>query len=62
MLTTDGWSEDEVLRLCRLLGRALPAPGGSRRGNAARPSASLEHRERHAAVEYIVAHGIASST
>lgn len=60
MLTTDGWSEDEVLRLSACLEEHFPHPVARAVINAARER-GLEHRERHAAVEYIVAHGIASS-
>jgi soluble P-type ATPase len=60
VLTTDGWSEDEVLRLSACLEEHFPHPVARAVINAARER-GLEHRERHAAVEYIVAHGIASS-
>lgn len=60
VLTTDGWSEDEVLRLFACLEEYFPHPVARAVVNAARER-GLEHRERHAAVEYIVAHGIASS-
>ena len=60
VLTTDGWSEDEVLRLSACLEEHFPHPVARAVVNAARER-KLEHRERHAAVEYIVAHGIASS-
>ena len=60
VLTTDGWSEDEVLRLSACLEEHFPHPVAHAVVNAARER-GLEHRERHAAVEYIVAHGIASS-
>lgn len=60
VLTTDGWSEDEVLRLSACLEEHFPHPAARAVINAARER-GLEHRERHAAVEYIVAHGIASS-
>lgn len=59
-LTTDGWSEDEVLRLSACLEEHFPHPVARAVINAARER-GLEQRERHAAVEYIVAHGIASS-
>ena len=59
VLTTDGWSEDEVLRLSACLEEHFPHPVARAVVNAARER-GLEHRERHAAVEYIVAHGIAS--
>ena len=60
VLTTDGWSEDEVLRLSACLEEHFPHPMARAVVNAA-GERGLEHRERHAAVEYIVAHGIASS-
>ena len=60
VLTTDGWGEDEVLRLSACLEEHFPHPVARAVVNAARER-GLEHRERHAAVEYIVAHGIASS-
>lgn len=60
VFTTDGWSEDEVLRLSACLEEHFPHPVARAVVNAARER-GLEHRERHAAVEYIVAHGIASS-
>ena len=60
VLTTDGWNEDEVLRLSACLEEHFPHPVARAVVNAARER-GLEHRERHAAVEYIVAHGIASS-
>lgn len=60
VLTTDGWSEDGVLRLSACLEEHFPHPVARAVVNAARER-GLEHRERHAAVEYIVAHGIASS-
>ena len=60
VLTTDGWCEDEVLRFAACLEEHFPHPVARAVVNAARER-ELEHRERHAAVEYIVAHGIASS-
>ena len=60
VLTTDGWSEDEVRRLSACLEEHFPHPVARAVVNDARER-GLEHRERHAAVEYIVAHGIASS-
>ena len=60
VLTTDGWSEDEILRLSACLEEHFPHPVARAVVNAA-CERGLEHRERHAAVEYIVAHGIASS-
>ncbi len=60
VLTTDGWDEDEVLRFAACLEEHFPHPVARAVVNAA-CERGLEHRERHAAVEYIVAHGIASS-
>ncbi len=60
VLATDGWSEDEVLRFAACLEEHFPHPVARAVVNAANER-KLEHRERHAAVEYIVAHGIASS-
>ena len=60
VLTTDGWSEDEVLRLSACLEEHYPhsmakavVAEALRRG--------LRHEERHSRVEYLVAHGISSS-
>ena len=50
VLTTDGWSEDEVLRLSACLEEHFPHPVARAVVNAARER-GLEHRERHAAVE-----------
>lgn len=60
VLTTDGWSEDEVLRLAACLEEHFPHPVARAvvRGAEER---DLKHRERHAEVEYIVAHGLVSS-
>lgn len=51
---------DEVLRLAACLEEHFPHPVARAVVNAALER-GLEHRERHAAVEYVVAHGIASS-
>lgn len=53
VLTTDGWSEDEVLRLAACLEEHFPHPVARAvvRGAEER---DLKHRERHAEVEYIV--------
>lgn len=59
VIPTDGWSEDEVLRFAACLEEHFPHPV-ARAVVAAAQERGLEHRERHAAVEYIVAHGIAS--
>ena len=60
VLTTDGWSEDEVVRLSACLEEHYPhsmakavVAEAARRG--------LRHEERHSCVEYLVAHGISSS-
>ncbi len=55
-----GWDEDEVLRLSACLEEHFPHPVARAVVNAA-AARGLKHRERHADVEYIVAHGIASS-
>lgn len=60
VLSTDGWTEEEVLRFAACLEEHFPHPVARAVVNAAQKR-GLEHRERHAAVEYIVAHGIASS-
>lgn len=60
MFATDGWSEDDVLRFSACLEEHFPHPVARAVVNAAK-ARGPEHRERHAAVEYIVAHGIASS-
>lgn len=54
------WSRTEVLRFSACLEEHFPHPVARAVVNAA-ASEGLEHRERHAAVEYLVAHGIASS-
>lgn len=60
VIPTDGWSEDEVLRFAACLEEHFPHPV-ARAVVAAAQERGLEHRERHAAVEYVVAHGIASA-
>ena len=60
VFATDGWSEDDVLRFSACLEEHFPHPVARAVVNAAK-ARGPEHRERHAAVEYIVAHGIASS-
>ncbi len=54
------WTEDEVLRTSACLEEHFPHPV-ARAVVAAAASRGLEHRERHAEVAYIVAHGIASA-
>ena len=56
----DGWSRTQVLRFSACLEEHFPHPVARAVVNAA-ADAGLKHRERHAEVEYIVAHGIASS-
>ena len=60
VLPLDGWEEPEVLRFAACLEEHFPHPVARAVVRAA-AERNLEHRERHAAVEYIVAHGIASS-
>ncbi len=54
-----GWDEDEVLRVSACLEEHFPHPVARAVVNAA-AERGLEHRERHAEVTYLVAHGIAS--
>lgn len=54
------WTEDEVLRASACLEEHFPHPV-ARAVVAAAAARGLEHRERHAEVAYIVAHGIASA-
>lgn len=60
VVALDGWNRAQVLRLAACLEEHFPHPVARAvvREAAAR---NLRHRERHADVEYIVAHGIASS-
>ena len=60
VLCFDDWDTDEVLRFAACLEEHFPHPVARAIVNAAAES-GLNHRERHAEVEYIVAHGIASS-
>lgn len=55
-----GWQRNEVLRLAACLEEHFPHPVARAVVNQAQVE-GLEHRERHAAVEYIVAHGIVST-
>ncbi len=57
---SDTWPEDEILRLSACLEEHFPHPVARAVVHAAEER-GLEHRERHAAVEYIVAHGIVSA-
>ncbi len=54
------WPEPEILRLSACLEEHFPHPVARAVVHAAEER-GLKHRERHAAVEYIVAHGIASA-
>lgn len=56
----NGWSRTRVLRLAACLEEHYPHPVARAVVNAA-AEANLKHRERHAEVEYVVAHGLASS-
>ena len=58
--TYDGYDETEVLRLSACLEEHFPHPVARAVVNKAK-ELGIEHRERHADVEYLVAHGIASS-
>ena len=60
VLSLDGWDDDEVLRFAACLEEHFPHPVARAVVRAAAEK-GLEHRERHAEVGYIVAHGIASS-
>lgn len=56
----DGWNRTQVLRFAACLEEHFPHPVARAVVRAAAEK-NLKHRERHASVEYIVAHGIASS-
>ena len=60
VLAFGDWHEDDVLRLSACLEEHFPHPVARAVVRAAQER-GLEHRERHAEVEYVVAHGIASS-
>lgn len=60
VLTLGAWSENEVLRFAACLEEHFPHPVARAVVRAA-AKRNLKHRERHAKVEYIVAHGIASA-
>lgn len=60
ILAFDGWNEKRVLRLAACLEEHFPHPVARAVVQEALEQ-NLKHRERHAEVEYIVAHGIASS-
>lgn len=56
----NGWSRTRVLRLAACLEEHYPHPVARAVVNAA-AEANLKHREHHAEVEYVVAHGLAST-
>lgn len=60
VLAFGDWHEDDVLRFSACLEEHFPHPVARAVVRAAQER-GLEHRERHAEVEYVVAHGIASS-
>lgn len=59
VLAFAGWTQEEVLRFSACLEEHFPHPVARAVVRAAE-ARGLEHRERHAEVEYVVAHGIAS--
>ena len=60
ILGTGGWSQREALRFAACLEEHFPHPVARAVVNAA-SERNLEHRHLHGDVEYIVAHGIAST-
>lgn len=60
VLALDGWNRTQVLRFAACLEEHFPHPVARAVVRAAAEK-GLKHRERHADVEYLVAHGIASS-
>lgn len=60
VIALDGWNRGQILRLAACLEEHFPHPVARAVVRAA-AQRNLKHRERHAGVEYIVAHGIASS-
>ena len=60
VIGSEGWSRTRVLRLAACLEEHYPHPVARAVVNAAAEK-NLKHRERHAEVEYIVAHGLVSS-
>lgn len=60
VLGSAGWSQREVLRFAACLEEHFPHPVARAVVNAAAEK-GLEHREMHGDVEYLVAHGIAST-
>lgn len=60
IVACNGWHRDEVLRLAACLEEHFPHPVARAVVERARLE-GIGHRERHAEVEYVVAHGIAST-
>ncbi len=60
VIALDGWNRGQILRFAACLEEHFPHPVARAVVRAA-AERNLRHRERHAEVEYIVAHGIASS-
>ena len=60
VMAFNGWRRDQVLRFAACLEEHFPHPVARAVVRAAEEK-NLKHRERHAEVEYVVAHGIASS-
>ena len=60
VMAFNGWRRDQVLRFASCLEEHFPHPVARAVVRAAEAK-NLKHRERHAEVEYVVAHGIASS-
>lgn len=60
VIALDGWNRGQILRLAACLEEHFPHPVARAVVRAA-AQRNLKHRERHAEVKYIVAHGIASS-
>ena len=60
VMAFNGWRRDQVLRFAACLEEHFPHPVARAVVRAAEEK-HLKHRERHAEVEYVVAHGIASS-
>ncbi len=60
VIAFDGWNKTQVLRFAACLEEHFPHPVARAVVREA-AERNLKHRERHAEVEYLVAHGIASS-
>lgn len=60
VMAFNGWRRDQVLRFSACLEEHFPHPVARAVVRAAEEK-NLKHHERHAEVEYVVAHGIASS-